>query len=353
VVEDVARRMTATFGAPRAAVLASLGFLGLLVATWKQLVQGLAIGLTGNPRLVRTSALLLALSFHVRNRNNGTLVVGSGTREYLLHVPARREPSRWPQGMPLVVSLHGGALWPAAQRDLSRWNEVADEHGFLVVYPSGVSGRGPRAWHMDPAGLAADVEFIARLLDRLQAEYPIDRRRIYADGLSNGGGMAFVLSCKLSDRIAAVGMVASAQLLPWSACQDDRPVPMIAFHGTKDRLAPYDGGATPVVAHVTLPPTLQWTANWARRNRCAEPPAATRVANDVTRLESTACANDATVVLDTIEDGGHTWPGGGAQPEWFAGRTSRSVDATREEWRFFEAHPRAQTATPETPPTPD
>ena len=30
----------------------------------------------------------------------------------------------------------------------------------------------------------------------------IDRKRIYANGLSNGGGMSFVLSCTLADRIA-------------------------------------------------------------------------------------------------------------------------------------------------------
>ena len=38
---------------------------------------------------------------------------------------------------------------------------------------------------------------------------------VYANGLSNGGGMAFVLACTLSDRIAAVGLVASAVFLAW------------------------------------------------------------------------------------------------------------------------------------------
>jgi poly(3-hydroxybutyrate) depolymerase len=45
----------------------------------------------------------------------------------------------------------------------------------------------------------------------LEAEYNIDSTRIYADGMSIGGGMAFALSCRLSDRIAAVGAVAAAQ----------------------------------------------------------------------------------------------------------------------------------------------
>ena len=79
-----------------------------------------------------------------------------------------------------------------------------------------------------------DVRFISELIDKLEAAYNIDPARIYANGFSNGGGMAFVLSCTLSDRIAAVGMVGAAQTLPWSWCTDHRPVPMIAFHGTAD-----------------------------------------------------------------------------------------------------------------------
>src|SRR5574341_1579817 len=83
-----------------------------------------------------------------------------------------------------------------------------------------------------------DVQFIADLIDTLAARYNIDRPRVYANGLSNGGGMAFAISCTLSDRIAAVGVVAPALFMRWSDCTDQRPVPMIAFHGTADRQVP-------------------------------------------------------------------------------------------------------------------
>jgi polyhydroxybutyrate depolymerase len=63
------------------------------------------------------------------------------------------------------------------------------------------------------------------------------------------------------------------------------------------------------------------------------------VTSDVTRLEYPGCANDAAVVLFTIHGGGHTWPGGEPLPEWFVGRTSRSIDATRQMWAFFQEHP--------------
>jgi polyhydroxybutyrate depolymerase len=287
-------------------------------------------------------AAVEAVAFYARNRNNGAITSSGRTREYLLYVPKSYDPAR---PTSLVISMHGAGMWPAAQKDVSRWNAVADEHGFIVVYPSGI-GRGvPRVWQMgSDSGGRADVRFLADLIDTLQASYNIDPRRIYADGLSNGGGMAFVLSCTLSDRIAAVGLVGSAQLLPWSWCTDERPVPMIAFHGTDDTFAPYHGGTSWVLPNAsdTFPDIPTWTANWARRNRCDATAAESRVAPDVTRREYTGCADDAAVVLYTIHEGGHTWPGGGPLPEWFAGRTSTGVSASRQAWAFFQAHPLAR-----------
>jgi len=495
VVVEEARGVTDFFGAPRAIVIALLLLLGLLAATWKQLVQGLAIGLTGREGLikssvlirlsslvliglmvhlltvsrdarillwnavpwipavpvflkmcaatwiatrlhrdrllgdralvtgaaawlavvlalygvlawildtphighfflvllailavplVRPSAVLLALasnrhsgtatpaptsaggrrpalravlvllaapvalavvtcvSFYVRNRDNGGFVSSGENRTYRLYVPKSYDPAR---PTPLVISMHGGGLWGAAQMEVSQWNVVADEQGLLVVYPSGAGGGGPRAWHVGAAGgdkSARDVRFIAELIDTLRSSYRIDPTRIYADGLSNGGGMAFLLSCTMSDRIAAVGLVASAQFLPWSGCKGQRPVPMIAFHGTEDRFTRYHGGTSWVARDHVFPSIPVFTATWARRNRCAASPIESRVAADVTRLEYTGCADDARVVLYTIHGGGHTWPGGGPIPEWFAGSTSNGVDATRQSWAFFRAHPLAR-----------
>jgi polyhydroxybutyrate depolymerase len=205
-------------------------------------------------------ALTEAVSFHLANRNNGTMVSSGLEREYLLYVPASYDRSK---PTPLVISMHGAALWPAAQMEISRWNDVAERQGFIVVYPAGVKGAGPRIWHVDEGpGLLRDVRFISALIHALEAAYNIDPRRIYANGFSNGGGMAFVLSCTMSDRIAAVGMVGAAQLLPFSWCTDRRPVSMIAFHGTADRAAPYKGG-TSWVAPDAFPNVLTWTRNWA------------------------------------------------------------------------------------------
>ena len=280
-------------------------------------------------------ALIEAVSFYVRNRNNGFIVSSGEKRQYLLYVPRSYDRSK---PTPLVISMHGAGGWPTQQMGLSEWNRLAESQRFIVVYPSGVESAGPRVWHVGTGpGLTRDVRFISELIDKLEASYNIDPARIYANGFSNGGGMAFVLSCALSNRIAAVGMVGAAQTLPWSWCRDDRAVPMIAFHGTADSFALYNGGMS-WVAPAPFPAVPKWTANWARRNRCRPNAVESAVAADVTRREYTNCADDGDVVLYTIHRGGHQWFGGKPLPEWFVGPASNSIDATRVMWAFFREH---------------
>jgi polyhydroxybutyrate depolymerase len=281
--------------------------------------------------------LITAVSLYVLNRTNGTIVSSGQKREYLLYVPRSYDRAK---PTPLVISMHALALWPAAQMEISQWNRVADEHGFIVVYPSGtMKVMLFRTWRMRPeADLRTDVRFISELIDTLEAAYNIDPTRIYANGFSNGGAMAFALSCTLSHRIAAVGTVAAANdWLPWNWCADPRPVPMITFHGTADPGVPYNGGRS-WGSPRPFPSVSTWAANWARRNRCGPNPIESAVAADVTRLEYTDCANDAAVVLYTVRGGGHSWPGGKPMPEWMVGPTSRSVDATSLMWAFFREH---------------
>ncbi len=284
--------------------------------------------------LPAAGAALEAVTSYVMNRSNGAIVSSGQTREYLLYVPRSYDRTR---PAPLVISMHGAGGWPAQQKETSQWNQVAEREGFIVVYPSGATRGGPRVWRVNGAGLERDVRFISELIDTMKAAYNIDPARVYANGLSNGGGMTFVLSCTLSDRIAAVGMVAAAHLTPWTWCTDQRAVPMIAFHGTADRMTPYNGGTT-WVAPRAFPNIPAWTSIWARRNRCGPNPVESAVAADVTRLEYTKCADDAAVVLYTVRDGGHTWPGGKPLPEWLVGLTSRSIDATSQMWAFFREH---------------
>ena len=281
---------------------------------------------------------VMAASFYAYNRDNETIISSRVERTYLLHVPRTYDATK---PTPLVISLHGAGLWGVAQRDISRWNELSDAEGFIVAYPSGLGAHGLRVWHVEadnPRG--RDNVFIADLIDSLRSRYNIDTNRVYTNGLSNGGGMSFGLSCALSHRFAAVGLVGSAQTEPWNTCKDTSAVPMVNFHGTDDRFAAYHGGTSWVLPHGrAFPSQLVWTARWANRNRCYGRPADSVMTATVTRRTYSNCMQGAGVVLYTIKDGGHTWPGGGPHPSWFVGVKDTSISASRLMWEFFLEHP--------------
>lgn len=288
-----------------------------------------AILLTVVGVLVVLALLLLAVYALLVQQSSGSIVSGGEKRAYLLHVPPGYDPE---VPVPLVISIHGLAEWPAHQARISHWNQVADENNFIVVYPSGTGF--PKRWRAS-GGDSTDVRFISDLIDQLQDEYNIDPQRIYANGLSNGGGMSFALSCYLSDRIATFGGVAGAYLLPWELCTPERPVPAILFHGTADPVVSFMGGPSRSF-EVDFPVVDDWVRELAQRNGCEGEPLGLPQQGEVRGVRYSGC--DAAVDYYVIENGGHTWPGGGDMPVWLVGHTTRDVDATRLMWAFFEAH---------------
>ena len=280
--------------------------------------------------------LIAAIGFQLANHTNGTLMSSGEQREYLLYVPERYDPAA---PTPLVISIHGYAEWPAHQMQVSRWNDLADEHGFIVVYPSGTNF--PLRWRTQGApGSATDpmleVTFIADLIDELGRTYNIDPNRIYANGLSNGGGMAFVLSCQLSERIAAVGFVSGAYLYPWEKCNPSRLVPKIVFHGTADPIVPFQGGPSRAF-HQPFPAIPKWIDALANHNQCSTTSLELPASGEVSGVQFTNC--DADVVFYTVAGGGHAWPGGEELPERIVGHTTQDIDATGVMWDFFQKHP--------------
>ena len=145
----------------------------------RRLALGVSFAILALPAIV---AARDAVTFYAANRSNGFFESGGQAREYLLYVPPTYDPGK---PTPLVISLHGAVLWGAAQKEISQWNRVADREGFIVVYPSGAKGSGPRAWHEGSSTLPSpDERFIAELIDTLRSHYNIDTTRIFANGLS-------------------------------------------------------------------------------------------------------------------------------------------------------------------------
>ena len=265
-------------------------------------------------------------------RSNGEVLSSGKKRSYLLHVPKTYQANR---PTALVISLHGLAEWPAHLMRLSHWNRLADEAGFLVVYPRGSSF--PLRWNCGgwfgkQEQAQEDVRFIADLIDRLKKEYNIDEARVYANGLSNGGGMSFLLASELSERVAAIGSVGGAYTLPWTDFNPKRPVPAMIFHGTADGIVPYHG-------KTVLPDLPEWVQTLAARNGCQTNAVPLPASGSVSGVHYPGGTNHADVVFYTVAGGGHTWPGGKKMPAFIVGKTTADVDATRLMWNFFQEHP--------------
>jgi polyhydroxybutyrate depolymerase len=288
--------------------------------------------------LVSSLSLVAAVAYWLSDRTNGSLVSSGVKRKYLLYVPKSYDPTT---PAALVISIHGFADWPAHQMQQSSWNEMAEQYGFIVVYPSGLGL--PKRWRIGgipnrPSDPRPEVAFISDLIDKLVGQYNIDPSRIYANGFSNGGGMSFVLACQLAERIAAIGSVAGAYLYPWEECQPARPVPAIVFHGTADPIVPYQGGPSRSF-NLPFPSIPEWVEAQARRYGCTSAPQALPPQGQVKGFQYSDCATGAEVVFYSIAGGGHAWPGGDPLPRFIVGHTSADIDATQSMWAFFERHP--------------
>lgn len=267
--------------------------------------------------------------------------VGSLTRTFLLHVP-RERPRRFglPVDFPLVIVLHGSGADAETIRRMSGLDSLADAARFLVAYPNGTSGAlGLKSdWNAgDCCGAAVnrnvdDVGFVHALIGSIAARLPVDRRRLYVAGFSDGARMTYRAGCELGTELAAIAVVAGS--LVDGHCTPTHPVPLIAFHGTADDEVPYFASAftmprrPPPVAWATFPPSIQF---WASADGC-HGATITRAAPHVVVARFGPCAAD--VVLYTIQGGLHAWPGGQADGD----EPTRELSASREMWRFFVRH---------------
>lgn len=258
-------------------------------------------------------------------------------RTYILHIPTGYDAAR---PTPLVLAFHGLNLDAQEMIRISGLNRQADISGFIVVYPNGTGTK--KSWNGGHCcGEAAmdnvdDVGFVRTLIDEVAALVNLDQKRVYATGFSNGAIMVYRLACELSDRIAAVGPVSATQIQEdQEACHPARSVPVIHFHGTADRLNPYDGGTTAAgFEFVSVDDAIGF---WVEKNACPNPVQQTEsgtIRHDV----YAPCAQDTAVELYSIADGEHAWPGGEAvSPQ--VGEPSMEISANPLLWEFLAAHP--------------
>jgi len=228
-------------------------------------------------------------------------------------------------------------------------NDKADEEGFLVVYPEG-SGRFDRMLTFNAGNCCAyavaqqidDVAFTRRMLDDVEEAVTVDRRRIYATGMSNGGMMAYRLAAELWDRIAAIASVSGP--MGTKECHPGRAVAVMHFHGDADEFAPFHGGRGRGLSGTDFYPVDHGIEAWVRANGCDPSPVITQLPDreddgtTVREIRYGGGVDGTEVVLVVIEGGGHTWPG--RAPRLRAlGVSTREVSANDMMWDFFRQHP--------------
>jgi polyhydroxybutyrate depolymerase len=216
-----------------------------------------------------------------------------------VHVPPAvlRAPAR------LLLAFHGTG---GSGRFMERYSGLAAQ---LDRGPTGIAvfpdADGPR-WNVEErAGAPDDADFAADLLDAVERRWCVDRARVSAAGVSNGGSMAALLACAMPQRLAAVAIVAGgfATLPP---CRSRRPVAVLEIHGRDDPIVPYRGAPADGRRGAVVP----WLASWAARDGCSRKrPHSREIAPRTVRYDWGTCRAGTTVVHIAIAGGRHQWPG--------------------------------------------
>ncbi len=293
-------------------------------------------------------------------------------RAFDLDVPAGWDGS---SPVPVIIAFHGGGGNRSATSritcpggdldDPGCLPAVAGAAGMAVVRPDGTGSRpirNVRTWNggggvgdwqctSGPACKAGedDIGYVDELLAEVGRILPVDDRRIYATGISNGGAMTHRLACERPGRIAAIAPVGGGNQHAIAGGPCDGAVAVLDLHGTEDPCWTYDTSAlsclqTDGKLKVGVAETMD---GWAQRNGCtADAPAEEAIADadpdDGTtsvRLRWQGCA--AATELIRIDGGGHTWPDGyqytGSDR---VGITAHDFDADVLIVDFFQAHAR-------------
>ncbi|MHC5113568.1 MAG: PHB depolymerase family esterase [Planctomycetota bacterium] len=261
--------------------------------------------------------------------------VDAGRGPVPIHVPPSYDPDT---PIPLVFLLHG---YTNSGPEVEAWFQLtplANEFGFLLLYPTGTSDILGPFWNATDAccgfGSPDDSGYLRDLIEAVQAEYNVDPRRIHFAGHSNGGFMSYRMACDHADLVASIASLAGATFQNTALCTPSEPVHVLQIHGTNDGVIDYNGGCIPLGGCYPSAPVT--TTTWATYNACSLTPdtsappididaAIAGAETTITRYES-GCDAGGSAELWTIPGGPHSPP--------FA------VDATRKIVEFLFAHPK-------------
>ena len=276
-------------------------------------------------------------------------------RSFVVHLPPALRSGTAPQGQtfPLVLVFHGGGGNAANAERMTGFSRLADREGFIVVYPNGSGRFADRLLTWNAGGIPVwaqehdidDVGFVRAMVSDLDRRFPVDTKRIYAAGMSNGGMMVHRLAREASDVFAAVCDVAGA--MNYQDRDPKHPVGVMIVHGLADRNVLFHGGRPqksigPAGERVdtSVGAAVKY---YVTHNGLRDEPTTTETEGTVTtttyRRTTAGHEADFDVTLVAIQGEGHTWPGG-RRGSRRGDTPTDAFDATAAAWAFFEQHVR-------------
>ena len=278
-------------------------------------------------------------------------------RSYTMYIP-----STWKSDVvsPLLIALHGLSGWDLQLMDNTAFNNLAEANNFIVVYPNGtgekLGDRGIRSWNGGQVGWCTsgncppsqiskidDVGYISKLIDDVSSRYPIDPKRVYLTGHSNGSQLAQRSVCELSNKITAIAVVAGHLAL--DTCNPDSPVSVLQIYGTEDTLNPENGGTAKISFGIysfeynskgvmksvqMLALANGCSANYSQNNNLSN--------KDLTIYTWPGCKNGVVVSSIKISGASHAWMGRPAQSAdsiKLSGEPYMKIDASKVIWSFL------------------
>jgi len=281
-------------------------------------------------------------------------------REFFVHIPSTYQTGK---AVPIVFVFHGGGGNAVGIAKFSGFSLLSEQNEFIAVYPQSIDkhwndGRDSVKFRDHDAKIN-DVSWIKELITELDRKYSIDKERIYATGISNGGMFVQRLAIEMAEHLAAVASVTAQIPIQLAKKIPGRKISVMIINGTEDPCVPYKGGEVtapklfPLLANLKRQPnrgkvisTDDTIGFWLKHNeigtrgRLSVLPDIKRA--DGSTAERTEWTNKKTalsVVLYKIIGGGHTWPGAKQYlPIRIVGSTCGDFNASIAIWEFFSKH---------------
>ncbi|KAL7944981.1 carbohydrate esterase family 1 protein [Trichoderma barbatum] len=232
---------------------------------------------------------------------------GGVERSYGIHVPSNYEKNH---KYPIILGFHGSdsvGFFFQVDTGLDSEQFTGDK---IMVYPNGLGGAWAGANYSE-ATVEQDLQFVWDMLADLRQNYCIDSARIYATGLSMGGGFVDTIACNatVGGEFAAFAPASGSFYTNNDAnhgeCQPARvPMPILEFHGGADTDVRYEGGQGQGGIEPSIP---NWLDRWSERNQCEKYQQVDLFDNDVHHLTWKCAGQEGAMEHYLTDDQKHDW----------------------------------------------